>query len=81
MLSTNKYRTINQVSAYQTDYSISQNKSERNSAYNGQSRSSYYHTSMLLNENTHQSLSTSRSSHDPSTRLTIVSSSHSSHWL
>jgi hypothetical protein len=57
---------INDGSFEQTEYSVKNVKLDKN---NLQSRSSYYQTSNLLNGDFN-----SRSSHDPSTRLTIMSS-------
>jgi hypothetical protein len=57
---------INEVSFEPTDYSVSNVKLEKN---NLQTRSNCYQPSNLLNGDFN-----SRSSHDPSTRLTIMSS-------
>ena len=73
-------REINQI-----DYSTNKMKTEKNHLIkNLKSESNYKHSSMISNRNGTHSRSISRSSHDPSTRLTILysnqfSSSISSH--
>jgi hypothetical protein len=75
-------RGINQMSFDQMDYSTNKIKIEKTSlSKNLTSELSYNnHSSLMLNGNGKYSLSVSRASHDPSTKLTLpFSSSISSH--
>jgi len=75
-------RVINQMSFDQIDDSKNKIKTEKNSlSKNLTSELSYNHSSLILNGNGKYSLSVSRPSHDPSTKLTLLpfASSISSH--
>ena len=67
-------RETNQISFDQTTCSLNKKNLENNS--NRNIRPSNYQSSVNKNGNTEHSLSIARFSHDPSTRLTIISLNH-----